>query len=538
MKRTLFFLLLSISITACVTAPQPQATTVQTPIPTVINTSTSPPPTLTPRPTATSEPTATPTETVPMIQVGELSVPDPRVDHLARKYFYTKEAVVNGMKYSSPTLELVNAMKMAGFEVTAEQVSGEIKFQELKDKSGNPFVVGIYNLDPDPSQQSETLEKPVPLIIFTNNNKSDEMEWKEASPSILGEKHGLLFGSVSGPPGTGETTYLSHNSKTNRFDTTITITDVWRNREKIEGLTNWNYINSEIDEAFDLGADSIIINHLVFPGSTPDWLSSKSPQDLELSILEHIEDHMRYIFEKISQKSIQYENTKLELKFNVTNEVWHNSTLSKKLGGRDRLVLMSVQKAIEVREEILQENRNIRPKITIELGISNADSHYQGGEGARQLFELLKMLEENGIHLDYVDLHGHEKNCLNLPDPIWIEKAITNFGRSFTQLNGEPIEVKIGEYDLNISKCKDDPKRYFKQAERYYDVLRTVLGTGVTEFTLWGIVDSESWFEDKDSSEPQYYSVNADALVFDDSGNPKMSYFAMLAAILDFYHTQ
>lgn len=91
---------------------------------------------------------------------------------------------------------------------------------------------------------------------------------------------------------------------------------------------------------------------------------------------------------------------------------------------------------------------------------------------------------------------------------------------------------------MNISKCKDDPKRYFKQAERYYDVLRTVLGTGVTEFTLWGIVDSESWFEDKDSSEPQYYSVNADALVFDDSGNPKMSYFAMLAAILDFYHTQ
>jgi len=91
--------------------------------------------------------------------------------------------------------QFVNAMKMAGIELTAEQVSQGITFKELKDKDGNPFTVGVYNLDPDLSKTGEALEGPIPIAIAEKNEKG---EWgcKDFSTRFMADLSGVLFGTT------------------------------------------------------------------------------------------------------------------------------------------------------------------------------------------------------------------------------------------------------------------------------------------------------------------------------------------------------
>jgi ABC-type transport system substrate-binding protein len=107
MKRTLLvFLLVNLMLSACAPASAPTPT---------------PAPSATPLPTATTMPTSTPTITptpIPTIQVGNLSVPDPRA---------TNPELFDLRNPDAPIPQFVNAMKMAGIEITAEQVAQGIR---------------------------------------------------------------------------------------------------------------------------------------------------------------------------------------------------------------------------------------------------------------------------------------------------------------------------------------------------------------------------------------------------------------------------
>ena len=116
MKRTLLvFLLINMILSACAPASAPTSTPV--PIATSL-------PTTTIAPTSTAISTATPTP-IPTIQVGDLSVPDPRV---------TNPELFDLQKPEAPIPQFVNAMKMAEIEITAEQVEQGLTFQELESR--------------------------------------------------------------------------------------------------------------------------------------------------------------------------------------------------------------------------------------------------------------------------------------------------------------------------------------------------------------------------------------------------------------------
>jgi hypothetical protein len=153
--------------------PQPTATL--TPIPRPTEAQTAQPSPTTARPTV--EPTAAATQVAmaPMIEVGETKVPDPRVSN--PELFDLKNP-------NAPIPQFVNAMKMAGIEVTAEQVTLGITFQELKGKDGNPLVVAVYNLNPDPTKTSAILKGPIPLVI-TRKNEKGEWRWTRTTPKQL-----------------------------------------------------------------------------------------------------------------------------------------------------------------------------------------------------------------------------------------------------------------------------------------------------------------------------------------------------------------
>ncbi|MFN4212997.1 MAG: hypothetical protein ACK4FL_03510, partial [Microgenomates group bacterium] len=118
------------------------------------------PPAPQPKETPTPTPTETPTPipTLPAETVGGIEgIPDPKI---------TNPELFNLQKPDAPIPQFVNAMKMAGIEVTGEEVAQGITYQQLKDKDGKPFIVAVYNLDPNPSKQGETLEGPIPLMIW------------------------------------------------------------------------------------------------------------------------------------------------------------------------------------------------------------------------------------------------------------------------------------------------------------------------------------------------------------------------------------
>jgi hypothetical protein len=135
----------------------------------------------------TSTPTATPTATptpIPTIQVGNLSLPDPRV---------TNPELFDLRNPNAPIPQFVNAMKMAGIEITAEQVASGMRFQTLKDINGELFVVGVIDLDPNPQKQGETLEGPIPLLIA---DRADQGLWNWSSITLrsLADRAGVQVG--------------------------------------------------------------------------------------------------------------------------------------------------------------------------------------------------------------------------------------------------------------------------------------------------------------------------------------------------------
>lgn len=264
---------------------------------------------------------------------------------------------------------------------------------------------------------------------------------------------------------------------------------------------------------------------------TPSWLEEKSGANFKTAVLNHIEQHISYITDRTIRQAKAKGLSQITLQFNVFNEIWHGSMLAKRWGGRDALALETMKKAIEVRNQLLEQYKDSGVDVTIELGISHADSHYLEGAGSIQLAEILSMLEGNSIYVDYVDLHGHEKDFNNLPSIESIQDNIIKRFQKFRNPQGEPVKVVIGEYDLNIMNLANDPQRFLKQALRYYQVIKAWTETNVREITFWGVVDSESWYERPGESEKEYNSPAADALLIDDNGNLKPSYFAVMMAL-------
>jgi len=147
MKRTLIvFLLVNLILSAC--APVSAPTSTPAPSATLLPTATATPTnTATPTSTPTATPTATPTP-IPTIHVGSLSVPDPRV---------TNPELFDLRNPNAPIPQFVNAMKMAGVEITAEQVVQGMALRVFRDLNGTPFVILTYKIDPDPQVQGDAL---------------------------------------------------------------------------------------------------------------------------------------------------------------------------------------------------------------------------------------------------------------------------------------------------------------------------------------------------------------------------------------------
>jgi len=187
--------------------------------------------------------------------VGNLSVPDPRV---------TNPELFDLRNPNAPIPQFVNAMKMAGIEITAEQVAQGITYEALKDKEGNPFVVAVYNLNPSLlPQEYRALAGPIPLMIAEKGENG--WGWKEATLKNIGALYGIDMG--------GTMSYLSGKDPRltelmrNQFSIYWTENDLkWANIESTEGTLNplrRNNINMEAVSKFKNEFSMQLVGHSI-----------------------------------------------------------------------------------------------------------------------------------------------------------------------------------------------------------------------------------------------------------------------------------
>jgi GH35 family endo-1,4-beta-xylanase len=101
-------------------------------------------------------------------------VPDPRV---------TSPELFDLRRPDAPIPQFVNAMKMAGIEITAEQVAQGITFKTMRDSNGKRIIIATWDFIPL-DESIKFLEGPVPFFV-AQEYEDGKWHWEQAHISNL-----------------------------------------------------------------------------------------------------------------------------------------------------------------------------------------------------------------------------------------------------------------------------------------------------------------------------------------------------------------
>ncbi len=521
MKRALIVcLLVNLLLSACapVTAPRPAPsatplsvailaptntatpTSTATPSPTPTDTAT---PSPTPSPTATATPTPIPT--LPPEQVGGLTgVPDPRV---------TNPELFDLTRRDAPIPQFVNAMKNAGIGVPSEEVLNNLTFEHrqypVRDENGNivggqmkDYVFAVWNLPKEMLPEGyQDLAGPIPILMAENLN--GEWKWEnyrvvplrvfaDASNILIGTNDEALDRSLG---------YLV-GSHFNLLSPAWSFR--WSDNQKSEN--NQNLLRPDKFVYANRNNLSILSGNII--GNYPDWLKNGKFSDEQLYgvIRKRLEEVMTAPLTK-------------KVKFWIVKNEYHPIAVD---GGYEEDFLHS-RLGFSYVEKSYEEARKLRPDAI--LIYSDNASESPNWHWFNQTYQTVKRLKQKGF-LDAVGLQAH------INQPNWTSFPTTNeFARSIESFRELGLDVCLTELDISIHN-KPNKDRLLYQALIYYRIISTYIqkteGQKVRLINFWGLRDNESWLE-------SYLNIpNADPLLFDDWGNPKIAYFSILSLLYQF----
>jgi endo-1,4-beta-xylanase len=499
--RTIIEAMMALLLVACSKQVQTPAVTnihtvstipTETPIP-----SDTPIPTITVTSTPTETPTATP---IPTLE-GFPGIPDPRISN---------PELFDLGKPDAPIPQFVNAMKMAGIEVTGEQVDAEITSHELKDKDGNSFVVAVYNLDPDPTQTGETLEGSIPLII-AGKNENGEWQWEKTYLKNLGKIVGIKMGIII--EGYGYDNNIIQNTLYNEFNFALVDYDnQWKFNEPEKDIFNYGdqhkvWVNPHGAVNFANTHDmEIMFNNIIFVESYPDWLinGSFSKEELKQIVQTYIK---KTIAEFINDVKI----------WTVINE-FHSGTYPWVLS--DKLANVFGYDLIDF---AFQTAREADPSAI--LIYNDGQNHTQRGmpNGTFYVstYKIVQRLKSQNL-IDGVGLHMHIDGN-NPPTKNDVINTMKSYG----------VAVYITEFDVNLKDVfGTNEKRYSVQAKIFGDMMEACIESDVCKvFNQFSVGDKYSWIENATSYDK--YSKNGDPTAFDDKLDPKPAYYALLQSMME-----
>lgn len=467
-KNIVTVLLVAFILASC--APAAKVVSTETAIPTS---------TFTPFP-STITPTSTPT-----IQVNGFSVPDPK---------YTNPELFDLQNAKSPIPQFVTAMNMAGIKVSPEKIIQQITYQELTRANGKPYVVAVYNLDPDSSKTGETLEGEVPLLIaFQDTNNL--WVWKKTTIGNFSNMIAMNSGTLLEGAGSSMFETLEKVESEN-FNYGMVTTH--------QGLSTaaYTYDYGYSDYEVDTGVKSkmpLMSHMLVWSSVIPDWLKNGNYSDKEI---------MEIMTHWITTTMKRYPQIKV---WEVVNEAYNNDFFQRRLGD-DYIV------------KFYKIARNARPDADLIYNDysnhSTLDTSFENGQRTLHTIRIIEKLKKENL----IDGVGVEMI-------IYADKLPPTYADITNTLKSYGIPVYVTEFAVimtNISGTNE--QRWLKQADIYYGIVRAILESKVCDTIIYfNQTDTNSpWEIQKELYE---YSVNADPTLFDDNFNPKPAYYAVIQAL-------
>ncbi len=431
-------------------------------------------------------PTSTITPTpIPTIDIEGQSIPDPH---------FTNPELFDLQNPKSPIPQFIKAMSMAGIEISPENVIQQITYQKLTQANGKPYIVGLYNLDPDSSKTGETLEGEIPLLLaFQDNN--DFWVWKKTTIGNFSNMIAINSGTLL--EGAGSSMFETlEKVETENFNYGMVTTH--------QGLSTaaYTYDYGYSDVEIDMGVKSkmpLMSHMLVWSSVIPDWLASGNYSDKEI---------MEIMTHWITTTMKRYPQIKV---WEVVNEAYNNDFFQRKLGD-DYIV------------EFYKIARNARPDADLIYNDysnhSTIDTSLENGQRTLHTIKIIEKLKKENL----IDGVGVEM-------VIYADKLPPTYADITSTLKSYGIPVYVTEFAVimtNVSGSKE--QRWLKQADIYYGIVRAVLESKVCNTIIYfNQTDTNSpWEIQKELYE---YSVNADPTLFDDNFNPKPAYYAVIQAL-------
>ena len=461
-------------------------------------------------------PSQTPTSIPSLINLS-ISVPDPKFTN-PELFWIKKNLIPGGKLYYPPAAEFANAMNMIGIEVSPEQVIQKLTYKEMRDVNGNPAVVGLIKLDPDPKNDGENLEIPIPIII-AEKDETGAWSWEQVSLKNLGGKIGINFGS-----------HLGDTEAIEELSTGLVTFDWARRQKEPNTPIDFNWFHTQARFANDNRINEIIFNHLYYPDHAPKWLNT-------LQSKEEITSYFYNQFKILMNESLQHDITY----FNVYNEpklvgdngkVYRPDYIYDKLYGtmtseeKFQEPYLPVVWLFEEADKVRKELKNQYPDKEIKLGFSNSTTHFPDGACLSQSRQIINSLAKRNL-IDYYNIHGGVKNLnevLNYSDGQ-IEELFNSF--KVTRSDGRAVDLVIGEFILDLNDLKTYPEehQYRKQMEAANKFMNNSLNAGISKFVFFGMKDEVITWGYK--SHP-----------IDKSGRKKPFYYGVTSALLKYWTLQ
>jgi GH35 family endo-1,4-beta-xylanase len=410
-------------------------------------------------------------------------VPDPRV---------TNPELFDLTKPDAPIPQFVNALKNAGIEVAGEQVTEGITYQVLKDKDGNHFVVGVYDLDPNlfPAEYRD-LAGPIPLFIAQTDEKG-EWGWED-----MRAEHTTIFTGI--PVGT----YLGGYGDADNYNKIVSTQLEHFNGGAVnigrgliqpkEGVFNYGSSDSDVNKILvRMESDMKMGYHVIDSQDFPNWLRNANEEDVRKFVEARIRDMLTRYKGKIKI-------------FSLLNEYNHpnGDPFLNKLGKDYYLYVFKYARSIDAGAILMLNDFN------------NHSLHTTGPSRLAQTQKLVQNLREENL----VDVVGVQFN-LHVDDPFDVNDVVTNL-RSFG------IPVVITEANVRLNGVPHSPNRWLRQAKLYAEMYEACINSGVCiGFNTLQIGDKWSVFEQS------YGFQDSDPTLFDDNLRPKFAYYLMISEVL------
>ncbi len=468
-------------------------------------------PAATPSLTVTSAPsTAAPTEipNVPMIEVGHVKVPDPKVSNPA---FFD---ITNPQS-------LLYDLKMAGIQIDQQAVISNLKYVKINNTDN---VVVYFDFQPS-DEKYDFMNGPLPLLVYDSQVKMWRMLGYKDFPQnniSMGSDINVWTGQFDlpeyqniflrmynvGVPGEGLDPHVDFMKELKNAPLSLTPEQIityysWTNTDKlVQYLTNKN-IPVRLQHLVDFG----IIDDI------PQQFRNLSNNDLKT----YLDLHIKTILERYPQAT----------EVSVVNEAfWEggmpgNNFLYSRLG-----------KDYVTQAFISARNYAPNAKLYLNDNLSNGhDTNHVLKGSFDAIFDFIKKQKSAGVPIDGFGLESHLLAKDFLTDGQADDNKIVQFENENITVMKKFAEIKtpvyITELDINDKDLPANMTPQDKQllaAKIYKAIFEACLQSGnCASVTTWGFTDKASWLNDQNG---------VPDLPFDSVYNPTLSYFAVLQTLM------